>query len=383
MPARTSSSRSNAPPSRLFLFAGGGTGGHLFPTLAVAEQLRAMLGDDAEFRFLCSARAIDASILAREGVAFTPVPASPPSIRPGGLIRFLRGWAPSIRLGREAIRSGRKAGRQVVMVASGGFVAAPLVQAARVEKCPVLMLNLDAVPGKANRWIAKHATRILTTARVAQGWEQIPPIVRQAAMPRAPAAECRRTVGLNPELPTLLVTGGSQGASSINRFLSAFVNAHPTALKGWQVLHQTGGKGDDRDTSDVTAAYRQAGVPAVVTAFLTDMGSAWGAADLCVCRAGAGNVGEAWATRTACLFMPYPFHKDEHQRANALPLVEAGAAVLAHDMIEPEANLQEAGAALAELLGSGASREKLKAGLAGLGPADGAARVARVAMETG
>ncbi len=382
MPSPPSPSRPGATTPRLFLFVGGGTGGHIFPTLAVAQKLRARLGDQAHFRFLCSTRPIDTTILAREGVNFTPAPASPPSIRPRALLRFLGGWAPSVRLGREAIGAGRKAGQHVTLIASGGFVAAPLVQAARVEKCPILMLNLDAVPGKANRWIARHATRILTTAPVAQtGWDRIPPIVRQAALTTESPAACRRALGLDPDMPTLLVTGGSQGAASINRFLAAFVRASAPAITGWQVLHQTGGKPDDRDATDVAAAYRQARVPAVVLPFLTDMGRAWGAADLCVCRAGAGNIGEAWATRTPCIFMPYPYHKDAHQRANAMPLVERGAGVLVHDMIEPEANLQEAGTALADLLGSESARAKLKAGLASLGPANGAERVAQVALE--
>jgi UDP-N-acetylglucosamine:LPS N-acetylglucosamine transferase len=88
-------------------------------------------------------------------------------------------------------------------------------------------------------------------------------------------------------------------------------------------------------------------------------------------------VGEAWATRTPCVFMPYPFHKDEHQRANAIPLVEAGAGVLVRDAIEPAANLESAGPGLLALLRDGAARERLRAGLARLGPANGAERVAR------
>jgi UDP-N-acetylglucosamine--N-acetylmuramyl-(pentapeptide) pyrophosphoryl-undecaprenol N-acetylglucosamine transferase len=192
-----------------------------------------------------------------------------------------------------------------------------------------------------------------------------------------PPGECRRGFLLHPDRPTLLVTGGSQGASSINRFLVAFARARASALTGWQVIHQTGASGPDAERDEVAAVYRDLEIPAHVTEFLEDMGRAWGAADLCVCRAGAGNVGEAWATRTPCVFMPYPFHKDAHQRANALPLVQAGAAVLAHDAVDPGANLEEAGSALAELLADPAARAGLRAALESLGPADGAQRVAR------
>ena len=383
-----------APPAEIVvLFAGGGTGGHLFPNLAVAHQVEAIAGGRCRFAFLCSNRPIDAAILSRAGVAYTPVPAAAPSPRPLALLRFLRGWGPSVRAGREAIRSARAEGGRVVMVASGGFVAAPLAQAARVERCPVIMLNLDAVPGRANRWIARHATRIFTTATPSSGaprpsgraapWEPIPPIVRPGALASMPAPECRRSFKLDPDRPTLLVTGGSQGASSLNRFLIEFVRARPEVLRGWQVIHQTGGQGEAGalELDAVQRAYEDAGVPAHVTPFLDRMGEAWGAADLCVCRAGAGNVAEAWASRTPCLFMPYPFHKDGHQRANALPLVEKGAAVLARDAVEPRANMEEAGAALAELLGSDGVRGRLREALAALGPCDGSRRVADAVRE--
>lgn len=380
MPPHDPTKPAEGDATRLFLFAGGGTGGHLFPTLAIAERLRDLLGDGCRCQFLCSNRAIDASILAREGAAFSPVPAAPPALRPMGMLRFLRGWGPSVRIGREQIRAGRRTGAGVVLIASGGFVAAPLAQAARAERCPIVMLNLDALPGKANRWIARHATRIFTTAPVAErAWEVIPPIVRRSALPAASPGECRREFGLDPDRRTLLVTGGSLGAASINGFLRAFVEAKPRALAGWQVIHQTGSRGGARETeaADVRRAYEAAGVAAHVTPFLERMGAAWGATDLCVCRAGAGNVAEAWATRTPCLFLPYPFHKDGHQRANAMPLVERSAAVLAHDAVDPQANMGEAGAALAELLGGEEARGQLRAGLAALGPADGAERVAK------
>lgn len=371
-----------ARAASLVLFAGGGTGGHIFPSIAIAECIADRLGPKVAFRFLCSSRPIDAEILRECGADHVPAPANPPGLRPRALVRFLGGWGPSVRLGREAIRAGRRAGQSVVMVASGGFVAAPLVQAARVERCPVVMLNLDAVPGRANRWIARHAARIFTTAPVADPpqrgapWEPIPPIVRRSALPPGSAGDCRAALGLDPGTPTLLVTGGSQGASSINGFLSVFAAESPSAMRGWQVIHQTG-RIREEDERAVRRGYEAAGVRALVRPFLSTMGVAWGAADVCVCRAGAGNVAESWATGTPCLFMPYPYHSDNHQRANAMPLVEAGAAVLAHDVVDTRANMEEAGAALAELLTSAPLRDRLRAALAGLGPASGAASVAR------
>src|SRR5947207_662215 len=152
--------------TRLYLFAGGGTGGHIFPALAIAEQLRARAGGGpsaARCLFLCSSRPLDAQILSREREDYKIIPARPFGLRPLALLRFIRSWAPSIREARRIIREQRCAGYDLRIAAMGGFVAAPIVQAARVEKAPVLLVNMDAVPGKANRWIARHAARIVTS----------------------------------------------------------------------------------------------------------------------------------------------------------------------------------------------------------------------------
>src|SRR6185369_12742683 len=145
------------------LFAGGGTGGHLFPALAIAEQV-VERAPGTRVRFLCSDRPLDAEILRAErlgggAVGFEVVPAKPFGSRPVTLAKFVWSWGGAVRAGRAAILAAKKDG-PVWVVAGGGFVAAPVVQAARAENVPVLMLNLDAVPGRANRWIARHAEKV-------------------------------------------------------------------------------------------------------------------------------------------------------------------------------------------------------------------------------
>lgn len=378
---------------RTFVFAGGGTGGHLFPGIAVAERVVAMEraregGGEARCVFLCSDRAIDAKILGEATlgggpVEFAPTRAAPFVVRPKGLAKFLGGWGPTVRQARGVIRAAREKG-SVQVVALGGFVAAPVVQAARVERVPITMLNLDAVPGLANRWIARRADAIFTSAAVeghgagqgGRAWMEIPPIVREAAVgPAGPEgrAACRRGLGLEPGLRTLVVTGASQGARSINRLMEAFVERERGVLEGWQVFHQTG-----RDEVERTReVYARAGVPARVESFIASMGMVWGAADLAVSRAGAGSVGEAWANGTPTIFLPYPYHKDQHQKANALPLERCGGAVVVEDLIEPEPNMDRAGKVLADLLRDEGPREAMRHALAALGPADGAERVAK------
>jgi len=368
-----------------YVFAGGGTGGHIFPGVAVAQRVAAR-DPGAVFHFVVSTRSIDRTslagvTLAGTAPALTPVHAFPPSISPRPLLRFLANWGRGVRECRGVLREAGRNG-PVAMAATGGFVSAPAAQAARVEGVPLVLVNLDAVPGKANRWIARRATACFGVSggkdapRLAD-CTPIPPIVREglAAAEGDERARIRTALGLDPAVRTLLVTGGSQGAGSINNLMSAL--AATPALKGWQVLHQTGKEGADA----ARGAYAEAGVRAIVAEFVDDLASWWRASDLAVARSGAGNVAEAWATRTPAFFLPYPYHRDEHQKFNAAPLVEAGGALVEKDRIGPEKNLAGAGRSLAALLADPARIEAMRGRLTALGPADGAERVAAALVE--
>ncbi|MEZ6317347.1 MAG: UDP-N-acetylglucosamine--N-acetylmuramyl-(pentapeptide) pyrophosphoryl-undecaprenol N-acetylglucosamine transferase [Phycisphaerales bacterium] len=203
-----------------------------------------------------------------------------------------------------------------------------------------------------------------------RAWELVGPIVRRAALPPADAGACRSRLGLDPDRPTLFVSGGSQGARSINTLMSAL--ARTNALAGWQVVHQTGRDADP----ELASAYAAVGVRASVVEFIDEVGLAWGAADLALGRAGAGTVAEAWATRTPTVFLPYPYHADEHQRRNAEPLASAGGALVLTDRIDAAANLADHAPVLADLLASADRRARMRTALEALGPADGADRVA-------
>lgn len=383
--------------NRTFIFAGGGTGGHLYPGLAIAEALRTYAraispnASPPRCLFICSDRPLDREILTREQVEFIRSPAKPITMRPKALVRFMMSWGPAIRQARETISQARTQG-DVHLVAMGGFVAAPAVQAARAERIPVTLVNLDAVPGKANLWIARRTPtkNILTAAKVsgaasdrARAWTFVPPIVRAAASNTQTREACLNALGLDPVRRTLMVTGGSQGAKSLNNFVAAFATGPGlshfanggTGEPKWQILHQTG-KGE---REAVAVAYQRAGIPAVVEEFVNGMSLWWGAADLAIARAGAGNVAEAWANRVPSLFLPYPYHRDEHQKFNAAALVEAGAAWLAKDHIAPETNLAEAGVQLSRLMQPNAL-DGTRAAFDKLGPADGADRVAKALL---
>ncbi|MDX9910420.1 MAG: UDP-N-acetylglucosamine--N-acetylmuramyl-(pentapeptide) pyrophosphoryl-undecaprenol N-acetylglucosamine transferase [Phycisphaerales bacterium] len=369
---------------RTYLFAGGGTGGHIYPGLAIVERLRE-IEPDARAVFLVSDREVDARILSAVGEAFVVIPARPIVFRPRGMLRFIGSWGGAVRAARAEIARARSgegdAPREVVMVAMGGFVAAPCAQAARAERVPLALVNLDAAPGKANRWIARFAGMVLTGTQVegevARGWTRVGPIVRRAAIAPGDARACRSGFGLDPDRLTLLVAGGSQGAGSINAFVRAWVDSQDCPLRagGWQVVHQAGR--DDGEIDTLRAAYERAGVAAHVTAFLDPMGPAWGAADLAISRAGAGSVAEAWANRVPTLFLPYPYHRDQHQRVNARALESCGGAVVETDRIDATENVRHIGETLLRLVRDASARESMRRALETLGPADGAGEAAK------
>lgn len=365
------SSQSTPPPT--YIFAGGGTGGHLYPGLAIAEQLRLLI-PGVKVLFLCSDREIDRKVLEPEGVAFAALPAKPIGVRPRALWRFVSNWPGSVRATRAAIRAARAEGGAVHLVALGGFVAAPAVQGARAERVPVTLVNIDAAPGKANKWIDKRCAPGATFTTYASAahpqWKVVNPIVRSAAASSRDKAASKRELGLDDHRPVLMVTGGSLGASSVNKLMAALAETKGDAFtsRGWQVLHQCG---KDEEAA-LVAAYAKAGIKAVVVPFTRQMGLWWGAADVAISRAGAGTVAEAWCNRVPCVFLPYPYHNDDHQRHNAQILADRGAAVICTDHVDQGKNLIEAGEVIAGLLQDPEKLQTLAAGSVGLPPADGA-----------
>ena len=360
---------------RTVAFAGGGSGGHLSPGLAIAERMTEA-APGVRALFLCSTRAIDAQMLGDAKAEFRTIPAEGFSWRPRGLMRFARGYAAGLREARRVLRDERVEH----VVSLGGFVTGPVTAAARSLRIPITLVNLDATPGLANRVAARRATRVISACetpglpRFAEAIVGMP--LRRSALAPAGRAECRGQLGLDPVRPCLLVTGASQGASSLNAFMVAFALKHRALLEHWQVLHLAGPKGTP-SAAELDAAYARAGVKALVLPFLNDMGLAWGAAELALSRAGANSVAEAEANGVPTVFVPYPYHRDLHQEANAKPLVAAGAAVLAYDKLDVGANMASIGGPLATLLADGRLRDEMENALRARPQVDAADAIAR------
>jgi UDP-N-acetylglucosamine--N-acetylmuramyl-(pentapeptide) pyrophosphoryl-undecaprenol N-acetylglucosamine transferase len=365
----------DAPTSIRIAFASGGSGGHLAPALAIAQQI-AEIQPETQCLFFCSQRAIDARMFTAADAEHIPLPIVPPGKHPRQVLAFLRTYRQSKRLARLHMRQYGI----TQLVSLGGFVSVPVVAAAKSLRLPITLLNLDAPPGKANRWLARRCDQVWTAVdlpqhpRFASNVTGLP--LRREALAPGDAATCRRELGLDPDRPTLLITGASQGASSLNRFMLAFLEQHADALRDWQVIHLTGSDAPPQ----IESTYKQHGIPALVIPFLDRIGCAWGAADLALSRAGANSVAEVAANTVPTVFLPYPYHRDQHQRHNAQPLVSLDAAVMVDDAIDAQANLQTLGPILRDLLGNADRRSALREALEAHRPPDAALRVAKMIL---
>ncbi|MCW2853587.1 MAG: murG [Nocardioides sp.] len=306
------------------LLAGGGTAGHTSPLLATADALR-RLDPDVEITCLGTPRGLESTVVPAAGYPLELIAPVPLPRRPNAdLLRVpgrLRGAVKETLAIVDRVRPD-------VVVGYGGYVSMPAYLAARRRRLPLVVHEQNTVPGLANKAGARVATR------VAVSFPDTPlpraeyvglPIRRMISQLDRPAlrAEARAFFGLDPDRPTLVVTGGSQGARRLNQAISGASTALGEA--GVQVLHVVGPKGEA--TPGPTTAT---GAPYVVVGFVDRMDLALAAADLMVCRAGASSVVEAAASGVPAIFVPLPIGNGEQAR-NARPVVDAGGALLVDD----------------------------------------------------
>ena len=363
-----------SPLRRTIIFAGGGSGGHLSPGIAVAEAL-VELDPSIDPLFLCSERAIDREVLTGAGVAFEPIPAAPFVLQLRGLLRLISSLPRATRRSRDILVRTRAS----AVLALGGFVSVPVARAAVRGHIPLALLNLDAVAGRANRVVARWANTVFSAPpggglrRDRIEFVSVP--VRRAARAPANAGECRQRLGLDAQRPTIVLTGASQGSAALNEALPSIVAKHAALLREWQVFHLCGG-GDSQRVDALRQCYQSAGITAVVQPFLHEMGLAWGAASIAITRAGASSVAEVALNRVPAIFVPFPHHRDQHQRLNAEPLVRAGMALMAHDPLRPGTGDPSVESALLSLLHSSGRLLELASKARGMEVVDAAQRIA-------
>ncbi len=315
------------------VLAGGGTGGHVIPALAIAQTLKRDYL--AEVLFIGTTRGIENRLVPAAGFPLR-------LIRVGGLknVSLATRLKTALDLPRAVWDSWRMLTefRPHVVIGVGGYASGPAMFAAALSRLPTLAFEPNVVPGFANRLVAPMvsaaAVHFQETARYFRRCRVTGVPVRQAFFE---VSTRKKDEGQT----TLLIFGGSQGAHSINQAIIESLPLWREKLMDLRIVHQTG----ERDYNDAQAAYQQAGIPAEVYRFIDDMPATFARADLLICRSGASTVAEVAAAGKPAIFIPFARAADDHQRVNAQALERAGAAV----MLE-ESNLT--GERLVELLGS-------------------------------
>jgi UDP-N-acetylglucosamine--N-acetylmuramyl-(pentapeptide) pyrophosphoryl-undecaprenol N-acetylglucosamine transferase len=308
--------------ARRWVVAGGGTGGHVTPALALAERIRAR-GDDV--LVLGSQRGLETRIVPAAGFALEALPSR--QLLGQSLAARLRTIATLPGVVLAARRALRRFGAEIV-ISVGGYAAAPAVGAAVLLGLPIALVNTDALPGQVNRLAARVARRIFVGFESAAPYfgARAAPRVRSLGIPlRSALVEAFAAASAPRRAPAspfhLLVFGGSQGARQLNEtMMAAAPKLDPARV---EIVHQSG----EADRAGVAEAYAKAGLRAEVLAFEPEMVARYRWADVALCRAGALTVAELALAGLPALLVPYPWAAHDEQSANAGELVAAGAAI--------------------------------------------------------
>src|SRR5437764_8745640 len=357
------------------VIAGGGTGGHLYPGIAVAREL--MRRDKgAEVSFAGTAAGIESRVLPREQLALDLIRSS--GIKGKSVVDRLRGaWLlPQSLADAWSIVSTR---RPQLVIGVGGYSSGPVVLVAALRGVATMVLEQNAVPGLTNRLLAPFvraaavtydSTRSFFGSKAVVSGNPVRPEFFDIAGPSAREADAND----DSAVVRVLVFGGSQGAHAVNVVMVEAAAELAAGRPHLRLTHQTG----ERDVEMVRAGYRAAGIQADVEPFFYDMGRQLGNADLIICRAGATTLAEVAAAGRAAILIPLPTATDDHQRKNAEALATAGAADM---LLQRDAT----GPALAErilsLAGDAAARQRMASAARSLARPDAAKVIVDRALE--
>ena len=356
----------------LVMIMAGGTGGHIFPALAVATELRER---GAEVVWLGTRKGMEARLVPEAGYPIEWI--SIRGLRGKSVLGWLVSPARVIKAIAQSLSVLRKI-KPVSVLGMGGFVAGPGGVGAKLLGIPLIIHEQNAAAGLTNKLLSRLAHRVLCGFPQVEGmgksfnWVGNP--VRKFAIKSIPNDE-------SPRAPRVLITGGSQGAMKINQLMPEAValivgERSPSNGSGVapEIWHQTGAN----KKADVAKAYRDAGIEARVDEFIVDMGEAYGWADIVVARAGAMTVTEIAAAGLPSILIPFPHAVGDHQTANAKYLSAAGAALLYQERDTSAVELAEA---LSGLLRDGECMLAMGERAASLYKPDSASRIADICLE--
>ena len=335
------------------LIAGGGTGGHLFPGMAVAEEFLAR-DPSNEVLFVGTARGIEARAVPAAGYRIELITAA--GIRGKGLFSQLKGAAMMLygyALSRKILTSFQPD----MVLGVGGYASLPMVLAAKGMQIPRYIHEQNAIPGMTNKLLARFADQVFITLEESAKFfskektllsgnplrRQILNMVAKQNPPSIPPVPKGGSEGSEQGRFRLFVFGGSQGAHAINMAMIAAL-PHLTDLScQLEICHQTG----EKECAEVRAAYGKSGIRSAVHPFISDMAAEYHKADLIICRAGATTIAEVTACGKACLFIPFPHAVDDHQRRNAEALLKKQACFM---LLERELSGQLLATTIKELM---------------------------------
>lgn len=346
------------------LIAGGGTGGHLFPGVAVAEELRAQ-EPDAAITFVGTKRGIEARVLPDLGWPLELIEVS--GLKTVGLLGAIRGL---FRLPKALWQARKvvKAFKPDAVIGVGGYASGPVVLMARLRGIPTAICEQNSIPGLTNKILGRVVRAVFLSFQESARFFK-PKKIQLTGNPVRRDLVQKLLAAPPPagERVHVLVSGGSLGAVAVNELAAAALIdlAKTTPLT---ITHQTG----EKDLAATTKRYADAGVPADCRAFIKDMAATYLAADLVIGRAGATTVAELAIAGKPAIFIPYPFAADNHQEINAREMATAGAALMFR---QSELTADKLRAALEPLVSDAAKRAEMGAKMKALAKPEAAAAV--------
>jgi UDP-N-acetylglucosamine--N-acetylmuramyl-(pentapeptide) pyrophosphoryl-undecaprenol N-acetylglucosamine transferase len=346
------------------VIAGGGTGGHLFPGIAIAEEFLRR-DDKARIIFMGTKKGIEGKLLGQLGYELRTIEVE--GVKGRGLEAMIRS---AYRIPQSMWQSRRvlKQFNPHVVIGVGGYASGPAVLTAHFMGIPTAIAEQNALPGITNRILGKFVKVIFVTYAQTQTWFSEGKVIISGNPVRAAFVAGRYAEKEKKDFWQLLVFGGSQGAVAINKAMINMLPRLQKMKKKIHIMHQTGTKQLDK----VRQVYKKFGIKAKIMPFIVDMAGAYATADLIVCRAGATSLAEITAAGKAAILIPYPWAANDHQTKNAQAMADAGAAVV---ISESELTGGKLFAVLENLLNDGKKLQKLEENSAKLGNINAAASI--------
>lgn len=356
------------------IISGGGTGGHVYPAVGIANELR-KLKPDLRIVFVGTKERLESRVVPKYGFEFIAIPVA------GFPRKITLQWLPVIyKLASGLIKSLRILHRlkPAAVIGTGGYVSGPVLFSAVLRHIPTIIQEQNAFPSVTNRILARWADDIHVALEAAKNCFNSNKVYVTGNPIRSEFSLAKRHADysefdLNPDLTTITITGGSQGAHAINMaVLDALKQLEPLVDK-LQIIHQTG----QEDYEQIKKRYEKSPVKSLVRPYFEKIWKVYGITDLMVCRAGGMTISEITACGLPAILIPFPFATADHQRANAQAMVDADAAVL---LLEDKLSGELLAQTIIEILNDPERLKEMAKASSKIGEPDAAQKIANMVL---